>query len=671
MMRVALTGVVFMSAVASSVLGQPLQTQSATPDRPRIAVADFKVLGDVGIKDAGKVVAELLVTKFSPDRYQMVERGQLVTILNEVDLTISQVADNPALLEGRKVQGVRYLVLGSVSKLGYLEISARLVDIVDNPGDMVQTAQAKAEDARGLQDAMSELARILQMTEDEKKAYLDDGLYPQILAEARDKASVRQYNKAISLYQRAISIRSTREVHEELKNVQASYADVLRKMEAERDRERTFAGLMERARQIASTMPSQNEKPTDEQKAAFAEGTVMLQQALELKPEDELAQALREKVEFAFMDSDPSWWLHRALEASEKMDNEPLRDHVYGAIAKVEIRMGDLSGANRVLQGMENPSLICMYSALLLQYQVQVGDRAGAGDTMARIRAALRNPNRVGNQGSLSSYAQCLALLEDTTEAKTTAEEIENPFSKACAYASISCIQAQCGDCLGAEATLELAKTAIERIDHAALRDAAKVCLIKQTLLPAGDIAGSMALLTKIDDVGQKVKAICSIAYVLLDRGDKEGAASLLDAAKNLAGEKPTDSMCVSIACVLARSGDSVGAKAFSEKLESLHLKVIVYNSIANAQLKNQDALGAAATIKLGMEVARAALAAHDDNPLKVFLWESCAETAVRAGMSTEARCWYEEQPDATAKAYIAVGAAKGVAEMQDLWRRD
>ena len=101
----------------------------AESERPRIAVADFKVFGDVGIKDAGKAVAELLLTNFGTKKYQLVERTHLVAILKEHDLTMAKIVENPALLRGKKLKGVRYLVVGSVIKFGELSIAARVVDV--------------------------------------------------------------------------------------------------------------------------------------------------------------------------------------------------------------------------------------------------------------------------------------------------------------------------------------------------------------------------------------------------------------------------------------------------------------------------------------------------------------------------------------------------------------
>ncbi len=170
--------------------------------RHRIAVVDFSISGDVGIAEAGKSVAELLLTRLSADRYQLVERSHLAAILGEHDLTMADIASNPALLRGRKLEGVRYLVLGSMVKLGNLAISARVVDVTT--GDMVQTAEVSAEDARGLQSALGELAKILQMTPEEVRE--QESRYQEQLQLGRALARNQRLEEAISALERALRI---------------------------------------------------------------------------------------------------------------------------------------------------------------------------------------------------------------------------------------------------------------------------------------------------------------------------------------------------------------------------------------------------------------------------------------------------------------------------------
>ncbi len=264
--------------------------------RQRIAVADFKVIGDVGIPQAGQAIPELLLPKFG-DKYQTVERSNLEAILKEVGLTIAQIVDNPALLAGKKVQGVRYLVLGSVTKLGNISISARLVDIVRNPGDHVQKAEVSAEDARGLQNALTELVKILQMTDAEKKAYLDQAAYPQLLADARAKALAKDYDAAIALFRRALAIRSTPEVDAELQKVISDQAAWLKAQEEEKRREADFQRLFAQAKAVADGLPPDKERLSDSQKTAVQTALTAVQAALALKPTDAAALALKARLE--------------------------------------------------------------------------------------------------------------------------------------------------------------------------------------------------------------------------------------------------------------------------------------------------------------------------------------------------------------------------------------
>jgi len=258
-------------------------------------VADFKVIGDVGIPQAGQSVAELLLPKFG-DRFQVVERTQLEAILKEVDLTMAQVVENPALLRGKKISGVRYLVIGSVNKLGNLAISARLVDIVTNPGDHIQTAEVSAEDARGLQNVLGELAKILQMTPDEKRAYLDERLYPELLAQARSRAAELKYDEAIGLYQRAMAIRPSGEVEVELKKVESDKVDSLKKQEDNRRREAAYTERMAAAKLVVGGMPSGKGGLTAAHKADLEKALKAVDEALTYKPGDSDALVLKEKI---------------------------------------------------------------------------------------------------------------------------------------------------------------------------------------------------------------------------------------------------------------------------------------------------------------------------------------------------------------------------------------
>src|SRR5207302_1263829 len=106
-----------------------LQHASNFVGKPRIAIAEFSVVGEVGIPDAGKAVPELMLGQFDPKRFQLVERSWLDSILAQQGLSVAQVSQMPELLRVRQVDAIRYLVMGTVTRLGALTVSARLVDV--------------------------------------------------------------------------------------------------------------------------------------------------------------------------------------------------------------------------------------------------------------------------------------------------------------------------------------------------------------------------------------------------------------------------------------------------------------------------------------------------------------------------------------------------------------
>lgn len=137
--------------------------------RDRLAIADFEVRGDVGIPVAGRAVAEELLTGFKP-RYDLVERGQLARVLDELRLEGADLGTNEA---GRREVGritrVRYLVVGSLTAFNGITISARLVEVPS--GLVVQTARLVARDPQEMMTLLPQVANILMMNDAQKMAY--------------------------------------------------------------------------------------------------------------------------------------------------------------------------------------------------------------------------------------------------------------------------------------------------------------------------------------------------------------------------------------------------------------------------------------------------------------------------------------------------------------------
>src|SRR5207245_2181305 len=137
--------------------------------RERISVADFEVRGDLGLPLAGRTVAEELLPYFKA-KYDLVERGQIGKVIDELKLESSDLIDNP---EARQQLGqlakVRYLVVGSITPLNGIMIHARLVDV--RTGLVVQTARLMAATPEEMLPKLRQLAAVLMMTDEQKFAY--------------------------------------------------------------------------------------------------------------------------------------------------------------------------------------------------------------------------------------------------------------------------------------------------------------------------------------------------------------------------------------------------------------------------------------------------------------------------------------------------------------------
>lgn len=137
--------------------------------RDRLSVADFEVRGEVGLPAAGRAIAEELLPAFK-SRYDLVERGQLNRVLDELRLQAGELDGNARGQEevGRLAR-IRYLVLGSVTPLNGVTVQARVVEV--KTGLVVQTARLTAANVEALLPRLPQLAQLLMMTDDQKLAF--------------------------------------------------------------------------------------------------------------------------------------------------------------------------------------------------------------------------------------------------------------------------------------------------------------------------------------------------------------------------------------------------------------------------------------------------------------------------------------------------------------------
>lgn len=137
--------------------------------RDRVAIADFEEINDIGLPRAGHIIAEELMGQMRP-RYDVVERSQVKTILAAMKLEADDmVTDDVSRTEFGKLAKARYIVIGSVNRVGGIHVNARLVDT--QTGLVAQTARIVAANPEDMTNRLAALGRILQMTDDEKRSF--------------------------------------------------------------------------------------------------------------------------------------------------------------------------------------------------------------------------------------------------------------------------------------------------------------------------------------------------------------------------------------------------------------------------------------------------------------------------------------------------------------------
>ncbi|MDG2283883.1 MAG: CsgG/HfaB family protein [Longimicrobiales bacterium] len=118
--------VVSLSAQATEAQGQQ--------DVATMAVMDFNafMMGEAGASvNLGKAISSMLVTEFSGrEGIRIVERRQLMDLIQEQDLSLSGRVDDAVAIEVGKLLGVQYVLLGqAMSIVDNLRIDIRAVDV--------------------------------------------------------------------------------------------------------------------------------------------------------------------------------------------------------------------------------------------------------------------------------------------------------------------------------------------------------------------------------------------------------------------------------------------------------------------------------------------------------------------------------------------------------------
>jgi tetratricopeptide (TPR) repeat protein/TolB-like protein len=136
--------------------------------RDTISALDFEVQSDIGVAAAGRILAEELLPTFK-SRFDIVDRSQIANIVQDLNLPPGFQHNPDEQREIAKLARVRFMVLGSVRRLGAVTVQARLVDTTT--GLVVQTGKISAPTFEQVLSALPALTKQLLMTDEEKAAF--------------------------------------------------------------------------------------------------------------------------------------------------------------------------------------------------------------------------------------------------------------------------------------------------------------------------------------------------------------------------------------------------------------------------------------------------------------------------------------------------------------------
>jgi formylglycine-generating enzyme required for sulfatase activity len=145
-------------------LGGDIQSVHAETDDKKmsVAVVEFDVMGDLGIKDAGAIIAEWMISSIGKTgKFDLKERVLLKKVLEEQELVLSGiVVDNKVVNKIGKLYGVQGVITGGVLRWGQtISVTARLIDTSN--GTILKACDVKTSNIDAIPNKIDDLALIL------------------------------------------------------------------------------------------------------------------------------------------------------------------------------------------------------------------------------------------------------------------------------------------------------------------------------------------------------------------------------------------------------------------------------------------------------------------------------------------------------------------------------
>ncbi|MFC1849656.1 hemopexin repeat-containing protein [candidate division CSSED10-310 bacterium] len=124
----------------------------------KTAVVEFNVHGEVGMKDAGIILAEWMTAALErTGGFEVYERIAIDKIIEELKFAETSYVDENSIAKFGKLRGVNTLVTGSIQKFGdTVSVTVKLIET--ESGKIIDTAEIKSDDINKIPFAMKKLA---------------------------------------------------------------------------------------------------------------------------------------------------------------------------------------------------------------------------------------------------------------------------------------------------------------------------------------------------------------------------------------------------------------------------------------------------------------------------------------------------------------------------------
>ena len=155
------TGAFFYRSTGTTGFTGMARQRSGQKARDKIykaAIVEFSERGDLGIKDAGAIVAEWITTALNQTgAFEVYERLSLDKLMQEHQLEMSGLMDDATMAQIGRMHGVQAIIAGSVIKFGdIISVTAKVVDV--ETAKIIDSADIKVKDVNAISSEINQLA---------------------------------------------------------------------------------------------------------------------------------------------------------------------------------------------------------------------------------------------------------------------------------------------------------------------------------------------------------------------------------------------------------------------------------------------------------------------------------------------------------------------------------